>query len=223
MGDIDIDIEVVDGVHVVRMQAGENRLNGQFVEALDEATASVEAAAAPLVLTGEGKFFSNGLDLDWLSGNSAGAEVMFPRLYGIFARLLTFPAPTVTAVNGHAFGAGAILAAAADHRVMREDRGYFCFPEVDLGMVMSPEFDAVLRARYPRRTHLEALATGERYGGPGAVRAGLVDHAVPEGDLLATAITAASAHAGKDGSHVRALKAQIHAPELAVLSSLSRP
>ena len=215
----DIETEVVDGVHVVRMQAGENRFNGAFVETLDEVTASVEEAAAPLVLTGEGKFFCNGLDLEWLGGDGAGAgaEALFPRLYGILARLLAFPAPTVAAVNGHAFGAGAILAAAADHRVMREDRGFFCFPEVDLGMTMSPEFDALLRARYPRRTHVEALATGQRYGGPEAMRAGLVDHAVPTDDLLATAVAMAAAHAGKDGTYVRALKAQVHAPELKVL------
>jgi enoyl-CoA hydratase/carnithine racemase len=212
-----MEIEVVDGVHVVRMGAGENRCNGAFVDALDEALASVEDVAAPLVLTGEGKFFSNGLDLEWLSTDADAAGAMMHRLYGVLARLLVFPAPTVAAVNGHAFGAGAILALAADSRVMRVDRGFFCFPEVDLGMVMSPQFDAVLRARLPRRVHLDVLVSGRRHGGTDAVIAGLVDEAVPERDLLETAIARASADAGKDPKFVQALKAQVHEHELATL------
>lgn len=46
--------------------------------------------------------------------------------------MLTLPMPTVAAVTGHAFGGGALLAMAHDWRVMRGDRGYFCFPEVDI-------------------------------------------------------------------------------------------
>lgn len=212
-----VEIEIVDGVHVVRMTDGENRFNGPFVTALDDAVTSVELVGAPLVLTGEGKFFSNGLDLVWLSEDADGGQSTFELLYTLLARLLVFPAPTVAAVNGHAFGAGAILAAACDHRFMRADRGFFCFPEVDLGMVMSAEFDAVLRARYPRRTHLDALVGGFRYGGPDAVAAGLVDVATAEAALVPDAVAHARAWSGKDGAHVQALKAQIHGPELAVL------
>jgi enoyl-CoA hydratase/carnithine racemase len=213
-----VEVEIVDGVHVVRMTDGENRCNGPFVEALSAAVAAVEDIAAPLVLTGEGKFFSNGLDLEWLGADPDAAEVMFDRLHDVLRRLLVFPAPTVAAVNGHAFGAGAILAAAADHRVMRSDRGYVCFPEVDLGLTMSPGFDAVLRARYPRRLHLDALVTGHRYGGDDALAAGLVDQAVPEPDLLPTAVALAAAGAGKPPAHVRALKEQVHGPELSAFA-----
>jgi Delta3-Delta2-enoyl-CoA isomerase len=213
-----VEVEIVDGVHVVRMTDGENRCNGPFVEALAAAVAAVEDAAAPLVLTGAGKFFNNGLDLEWISAEPDAAGPMFDRLHDVLRRLLVFPAPTVAAVNGHAFGAGAILAAATDHRVMRSERGYVCFPEVDLGLTMSPEFDAVLRARYPRRVHLDALVGGRRYGGDDAVAAGLVDRAVPEVELLAAAIARARVDAGKPPAHVRALKEQVHGPELAVFT-----
>src|SRR5690606_11360743 len=129
-----------------------------------------------LVLTGEGKFFSNGLDLDWLGGEGRSeASEMFDAFYRFLARLLTFPGATVAAVNGHAFGAGPVMCGATDFRVMREDRGFFCFPEVDLGMAMSDGFDAIIQATYPSRPPLRALLTGRRDTGPEAVVEGLVD------------------------------------------------
>ncbi|HET6952887.1 MAG TPA: enoyl-CoA hydratase/isomerase family protein [Acidimicrobiales bacterium] len=214
-----LDIHIVDGVHVVTMQAEENRFNAASVGALDDALTSVAATGAPLVLTGSGRFFSNGLDLDWMA--EAGADAAGPtmrRLDGVLARLLAWPGATVAAVNGHAFGAGAILAAALDERVMRADRGYFCFPEVDLGMAMSPGFDALLQARYPRQVLLRALVSGHRHDGDAARAAGLVDESVPEDRVLPAAIARAAALAPKDGATIGRLKAVLYARELAVLA-----
>jgi enoyl-CoA hydratase/carnithine racemase len=215
-----LDTRKVDGVTVLTMDSGENRFNADSVAALDEAVAAAAVTGTPLVLTGAGRFFSNGLDLDWMG--SAGAEAAgaaMRRLSGLLARLLAYPGATVAAVNGHAFGAGAILAAAADDRVMRADRGYFCFPEVDLGMAMSPGFDAVLQARYPRQVLLRALVSGRRHGGDEAVAAGLVDEAVPDDRLLPAAVARAAALADKDGAAVGRLKAGLYAAELAVLAA----
>jgi Delta3-Delta2-enoyl-CoA isomerase len=215
-----LDTRKVDGVTVLTMGGGENRFNADSIAALDDAVAAAAATGTPLVLTGAGRFFSNGLDLDWMG--SAGAEAAgaaMRRLAGLLARLLAYPGATVAALNGHAFGAGAILAAAADDRVMRSDRGYFCFPEVDLGMAMSPGFDAVLQARYPRQVLLRALVSGRRHGCDEAVAAGLVDEAVPEDRLLPVAVARAVALAGKDGASVGRLKAGLHAAALAVLAA----
>jgi enoyl-CoA hydratase/carnithine racemase len=214
-----IDVTTVDGV---TLQAGENRFNLPFVTALDHALQAAGDEGRPLVLTGAGpggRFFSNGLDLDWLSaaGPDGGAETM-AALHRVLARLLAFPGATVAAVNGHAFGAGAILAAAADMRVMRQDRGYFCFPEVDLGLAMSEQFDAVLQAKYPRSALLTGLLTGQRYGADEARALGFVDETASEDQLVATALDRARALAGKDGATVGAIKASLYRSTLAVLA-----
>ncbi|HEV7761421.1 MAG TPA: enoyl-CoA hydratase-related protein, partial [Acidimicrobiales bacterium] len=190
-----------------------------FVTALDHALQAAGDERRPLVLTGQGKFFSNGLDLDWLraAGPDGGAEMM-AALHRVLARLLAFPGATVAAVNGHAFGAGAILAAAADMRVMRQDRGYFCFPEVDLGLAMSEQFDAVLQAKYPRSALLTGLLTGRRYGADEARALGFVDETASEDQLVATALDRARALAGKDGATVGAIKASLYRSTLAVLA-----
>jgi enoyl-CoA hydratase/carnithine racemase len=202
------------------MRAGENRVNPPFLEALGEALDEVEAAAGPaaLVTTGEGKFYSNGLDLVWMRGQKPEALGAFLASFqGLLARLLAFPLPTVAALGGHAFAGGAMLALAHDFRVMREDRGYFCIPEVDLGFPLAPGLVALLRARLPRTVLHEAVVTGRRYGGPEAVAAGIAEAAVPEAEVVPSAVERAAGLAGKDRATLAALKRGIYAETLAVL------
>jgi Delta3-Delta2-enoyl-CoA isomerase len=202
-----IDLTTVDDVSVVTLRAGENRFNLPFVEALAETLDAAAERAMPLVLTGEGKFFCNGLDLDWLRGEGPeGRDQLFPALYALLAKVLTFPGATVAAINGHAFGAGLILSLAADYRVMRSDRGYFCFPEVDLGMSMSDEFEAIITAKLPADALLHALITGHRYGGDEAKAAGLVHESTSEEALLETALGIARPLASKDGGTIGRIK-----------------
>ncbi len=146
-----IDLRREGAVFVLTMNAGENRFNRQFVGAMDSALDEVERStgAAALVTTGGSeKFYSNGLDLDWMMGD--GKDQVQETLRAVFrmlARILGSPVPSVAAINGHAFAGGAMLAAAHDYRVMREDRGFFCLPEVDLGMPLAPGMAALLNAK----------------------------------------------------------------------------
>jgi enoyl-CoA hydratase/carnithine racemase len=215
-----IDATTVDGVTLVTMQAGENRFDLPFVTALERTLLTAGDEGRPLVLTGVGKFFSDGLDLDWLAAAGPdGSREMMAGLHRVLARLLVFPGATVAAVNGHAFGAGAILAAAADMRVMRQDRGYFCFPEVDLGLAMSEQFDAVLQAKYLRSSLLTGLLTGQRFGADEARALGFVDDVASEDELVVAALDRARPLAGKDGGTVGAIKRSLYRSALAVLAT----
>jgi enoyl-CoA hydratase/carnithine racemase len=210
--------EVLGDVHVVTMDAGENRFDLHFATELVGAIERAAGEAGALVLTGADRFFSNGLDLEWLSTAGAdGSVATMGQINAALGALVRFPGATVAAINGHAFGAGAILAAAADLRVMRSDRGYFCFPEVDLGLPMSDEFDAVLQDAFDRRTLRRALLSGTRYGGPAALEAGLVDQIAEADGVLSAAVTLAEGLAAKDGRTVAALRAPLVRRSLAVL------
>jgi enoyl-CoA hydratase/carnithine racemase len=216
-----IDLQRKDAVFVLTMQSGENRFNRPFLAALDRALDEVESSEGPaaLVTLGQGKFYSNGLDLDWLVAQGAEAPRFLADFEKLFARLLGFPMVTVAALNGHAFAGGAMFSLAHDFRVMRSDRGYWCLPEVDLGMPLRPGMNALITGRLPVDTAHEAIVTGRRYAAAEAVAAGIAQQAVPESEVLPAALALASAHAGKSRPALAALKREMYRGVLAVLEA----
>jgi len=194
-----IELEHVGPVWVVHFRSGENRFNDDFVGEAHGALDEVEKAGLPtaLVTTGEGKFYSNGLDLDWL-GTSSDPAAFMDEVHRLLVRVLMFPAVTVAAVNGHAFAAGAMLATAHDFMIMRSDRGYWCLPEVDLGLPLTPTMHAVVAARLPRTTLHEAVTTGKRYDAPAAVAAHIATDSGLESDVVPRAVALATELAGKN-------------------------
>jgi len=215
-----IDLDRHGDVFVLHMRAGENRMSPPFLRAFGAALDAVEKAEGPaaLVTTGEGKFYSNGLDLAWLGGVGRAEVGPFLRaVHGLFARLLAFPRPTVAALAGHAFAAGAMLALAHDLRVMRADRGFFCLPEVDLRLALQPGMTALVKARLRKQVAHEAIVTGRRYGGAEALSRGVADEIASESELLPRAIALAAELAAKDPATLAALKRGLHAETLRVL------
>jgi len=217
-----IELKREGAVALVQMRSGENRFNPGFISELVRALDEVEQSEEPtaLVLTGDGKFFSNGLDLAWMSGEGRDrAGEVVTGMLSIFARLLSSPVPSVAALNGHAFAGGAMLALACDFRVMRTDRGFFCIPEIDLGLPLHPGMASLIQARLPKLTAHEAIVTGRRYGGAEALAKGIVDHAAPSVDLVAKAMSIASPLAGKNRAVMQTHKRLLYAETLRLLAS----
>jgi enoyl-CoA hydratase/carnithine racemase len=217
-----IDLKREGAVALVSMRSGENRFNPGFIAELTRALDEVERADEPtaLVLTGDGKFFSNGLDLAWMSGEGRDrAGEVVTGMLRIFARLLESPIPSVAALNGHAFAGGAMLALACDFRVMRSDRGFFCIPEIDLGLPLHPGMASLIQARLPKLTAHEAIVTGKRYGAADALERGIVDHVTSAVDLVAKAVSLAAPLAGKNRAVMQAHKRLLYAETLRLLTS----
>ena len=131
--------------------------------------------------------------------------------------VLVFPAITVAAMNGHAFGAGGQLALAHDYRVMRLERGYFCMPEIDMRAPLHPGMTAILQARLPRQTCHEVIATGKRYTAEEARARRIVDRAAPEEEVLPKAVRMAAELASKADPAMRVLKRGMYQETLEAL------
>ena len=217
-----IELERDGVVFVLRMRSGENRVERAFLEQLNRALDEVESSRgdAALVTTGDGKFYSNGLDLAGFARAGADeARYVLGGLNDLLARLLAFPVATIAAVNGHAFAAGAMLALAHDFRVMRSDRGYLCLPEIDLatGQPLTAGMYALIEARLSRAAFHEALITGRRYTAREAVERQIVNESVAEGEVLPRAIEMGRELAAKDRATMSALKRGLFRSALEVL------
>ncbi|MCP2292586.1 enoyl-CoA hydratase-related protein [Nocardia amikacinitolerans] len=214
-------LEYHDKIAVLDLGGDENRFSPDF---LDEVNAHLDTAMAEgaqgLLTTASGKFYSNGLDLDWLGANAGRAQWYVGRVQALFARVLTLPVPTAAALPGHAFGAGAMLAIAHDYRVMRADRGYFCFPEVDIRIPFTPGMAALIQAKLTPKTAVAAMTTGRRYGGEAAAEVDIVDATAPEGQVTAAALEMLLPLGGKDSGTLGAIKNTMFAPAVTALTAL---
>ncbi|WP_206786770.1 enoyl-CoA hydratase/isomerase family protein [Amycolatopsis sp. MtRt-6] len=201
-------------VSVLDLGDGENRFSPDWLQRVHSFLDGVDGA---LLTTGGGKFYSNGLDLEWLTAHSDQAGRYVADVQELFARVLTLPVPTIAAINGHAFGAGAMLAMAHDFRVMRADRGYFCFPEADINIPFTPGMAALIQGKLTPSAAMASMTTARRFGGSEAAEIGLVDEVAAEGEVVKVARTRVEGLAGKDRGTLGAIKATMFAPAVAAL------
>jgi enoyl-CoA hydratase/carnithine racemase len=210
-------------VFVLNLDEGENRFHPDWMATVNGLLDEVAAIESPraLVTAGTGKFWSNGLDLEWLGSHPGEITSYVHTVHALFARVLAFPAPTVAALQGHTFAAGAMLALAHDWRFMRADRGFFCLPEADINIPFTDGMTALIQAKLTPAAATDAMITARRYGGHEALAAGLVDGVAEEEALLETAVEHARPLAAKQGPTLATIKRRMYAAELEVLLDTS--
>lgn len=230
------------GVHVLTLRSGgagkepENRFEPRMVrevhERLDEVLRFGGPTCALVVTGGEGKFFSNGHDAEWLveaaRRGDGSAEAFITSFYVLLARIMTFPVPTVACINGHAFAGGLLLALACDYRVMRADKGFVCMNEIDMALVAPPpssssrsdgpglrpgmfkhadrKMAAVVRARVAAPVVRDVFLRGTRLSAADAAKVGAVDAVASSAGaaaVLADAVAMAASLGSKCPPHNR--------------------
>lgn len=211
-----IRLERRDRVGIMTMNyKGENRFHPDFLEQMMQCLQEVErnAEIGALVVTGgEPKFFSNGLDLDWLLAHVNDTDAILNYLKSVndaFKRWTLFPKPTVAALNGHTFAAGLFMAAHMDFRFMREDRGWICLPEVDINIPLLPGMIAICQATMSTEGFRKLYYTGCRLTGPEAAKIGFVEATYPLDELLPTCVEFAAGLANKKTATYAEMKRRI--------------
>lgn len=218
-------LERHDDVFVLDLGDGENRFHPDWIAAVNGALDEVEKADGPraLVTAARGKFFSNGLDLEWLGANADRHQEYVVSVHELFARVLSLPLITVAALQGHVFAAGAMFSLAHDFRVMRVDRGFWCLPEAEINIPFTPGMSALIQARLTPQVAHEAMTAARRYGGADALAAAIVDLAVGEEEVRGSAMELAGSHVGKAGATLATIKTRMYANVLDALRNADRP
>ncbi len=206
-----------NGVAIVEMCNGPNRMNQTFAEVmnncLDEVLEDADIQAMILTSTDE-KNFSQGIDVEWIGGKLHAQEnqAVISFMYGmnnIFKRLLLFPVPVIAAINGHAFGNGAILSCACDFRFMKKEKGFFCFPEVDVSIPFLPGMIGFVRKAIPEYKFNHMLLSGGRVTAEELETANVIVKACGQETLMEEALAFAGSFAKKRGIF-QELKKRIH-------------
>ena len=207
---MDIELTFHDHVALLTWNDHENRINLDSLGRLNAIFDELDQIEGPLsvVLTGTGKFFSNGLDLERFGSAPEEFGATAAALHLLFGRIMLFPAYTIAAINGHAFAGGAMLTCTTDLRIMRQDRGYWCLNEVDLGLPLTDEMAAVVLGRLPAPAAREAMLTARRFDAHSALTAGIVDAIAPGDELVEVALERAAVMSTKDRSVIRIHKRQ---------------
>jgi methylglutaconyl-CoA hydratase len=144
-----------------------NALNDELISALTKTFQDLSSELRAVVITGEGKSFCAGGDLEWMRR--------------LFESIATCPAVTICRVNGHAFGGACGIVAACDVAIA-EESALFAFSEVRLGLV--PATISPFVVEKIGRGHARALyATGETFDAQRALRIGLVHEVAPATQL----------------------------------------
>lgn len=204
------DVRIVVLNRPAALNAADETLHGRLASVWRTLAEDPEVRA--IVLTGAGKAFSGGGDLDLLHRMTEDRELrsrIMDEAAEIVRTMTTVPVPIVAAVNGPAVGLGCSLAAMSD-LVLVEEQAYFADPHVALGLVAAdggaltwPLLTSLLRAK-------EHLLLGDRLPAADAVAAGLANRVVPEGTSRDAALEVAQRLAALPPQAVRETKALLN-------------
>jgi len=185
-------VETRGDVDVVRMDDGKvNVMNANFVARFAKTWRQVHAGGRAVVLAGNDRAFSAGLDLKALPLMSEERTVTFARDFmRLFRDVLAHPRPVVALVDGPAIAGGAVLALSADLRVATP-RAKIGLTEVPVGIPFPKPVLDLARSRLPREEHAPALLRGLVREGDRCVADGWVHEMAPSADALDKAVALA--------------------------------
>ncbi len=187
-----------------------NAINAEALSAHRQVLAELEAVSensAVVVTSSDTKSWCVGLDFEWIEGQSAEQfENTFKELEEVFGRWALLALPTVACVTGHCMAGGAIFASVMDFRIMRSDRGWFAFTEIDVKIPLSPILYGMADLLPNKQTVRDLLLTGRRIGGEDAQKLGVVDESHLLEQLLPRAMEIAEELAQKDLKTYSAMK-----------------
>ncbi len=208
----ELEIEKKDGIFVVTLNnpSTGNAINTDSLSAHREILAELETIkenSAVVITSSDPKSWCVGLDFEWIQAQSAEEfEGTFRELEEVFGRWALLALPTIACVTGHCIAGGAFLASVMDFRMMRADRGWVAFTEIDVKIPPSPILYLMADLFPNKQAVRELLLTGRKIGGEEAQKLGMMDESHLPEKLMPRALEVAQELASKDFKTYRTIK-----------------
>ncbi|KAN0038995.1 hypothetical protein ACTA71_001189 [Dictyostelium dimigraforme] len=189
---------------LLKMNDNENRFNPINLKYINQALDYIESIedCCCLITTGtdESKYYSLGLDLEWVKPR--GKSSFFNLLYDLcvlLERILMFPIPTISCINGHSYAGGAIFSLVHDYRVMNDCKGFICVNAIDNNIPLPPGLIETMKCKISNPSlYRDFVLMGKRYGGLDAEKLQLVDRTSNPSTILVESIKLAKEIGFKD-------------------------
>lgn len=183
-------------VAIIKWNHGEqNQFHTPFLKenlATLEVLAGDDTVSAIVVTSATEKFFSTGLYLEWMMEQGAkdpeNLREFLNYIHKFVMNITGYPKPMIAAINGHAAGAGAIIAACMDYRFMRREKGFVRLPEVHINITFWPGMTAIFKDIMPAKSVRKFFYEGNKHTAEEAEKMGYVDFVVPYDQLVPKAV-----------------------------------
>lgn len=204
----------------------ENVLGPPLIVELEAALDEACRAGGSLVITSNGKWFCNGLNMDLMDlSHGHRADRYIDSFYKFLGKMISSPCPIIAAVNGHAFAGGLLLAMSCDFRVMTDEKGLMCMPEVDMQGDVTPgrfagadlQLITVLQNKLPSMLVRDLFLKGPRLTSSEALLRGIIDHSMAPEQVLPTAIQLGQRWANKPRASFAVLKRELSREAVKIL------
>lgn len=202
-------------IAILTLQHGKaNALDIELCDAIAERFRALEKGAPrAVVLTGQGRMFSAGVDLVRLAGGGAPYVRQFlPALHRLYDTVFHHPKPVVAAVNGHAIAGGCVLACCADRRIAAREAGRIGVTELLVGVPFPALAFEVMRFGTAPRYFPDVILSGATFPTDEALSRGLIDEIVEPAALLDRAVVAAQTLAALPPATLAMTKRQLRQP-----------
>lgn len=208
-----LEIKHDSDIAILHMRHGKaNALDTELCIALKDALEQSQPTAKAVVLTGEGKIFSAGVDLVRLLDSDDYRRALLQSLGQVLERLFFYPRPVVAAINGHAIAGGCILACAADHRVMTQEAARIGVPELLVGVPFPALALEIMRSNATPYHLQQLMYRGLTCEPSQALAWGLVDELADKERVLERALARAREFAAIPARSFELAKRQVRLP-----------
>jgi enoyl-CoA hydratase len=209
-----IEVTCQGDVTVLTLAHGKaNALDLELCEAIVACFNELRASERAIVLTGQGRMFSAGVDLPRLiDGGADYVKRFLPLLHRLYDTVFHHPKPVIAAVNGHAIAGGCVLACCADKRIAARDGGRMGVTELLVGVPFPAMAFEVMRFATAPQYFPEVILSGATFPTDEALKRGLVDEIAEPAGLMDRARAAAQALGALPPATFAMTKGQIRQP-----------
>lgn len=218
-------------VAIISMDNGKNANNLEFAQSLLALLKEVEAEKtnkALIITSSDEKNWSQGIDVMWLmssvqSGQKDSVKAFLSTMDEVYTLMMQYPMPIIAAMNGHTFGNGIVIASACDYRFMRSDKGYICFPEVDMNIPFVPGLIDVILKAIPKHKFNDMILTGRKIGAEEMAQANFIDRTFESVEALQAGALEFAQSFNKSRAIFAEHKRRLHKPVLDALAEKNPP